>query len=818
VRENREAAILEFRLRVYCWPYWRHVTGDKMDFQEYARIARRRWKTIFGCVLAAVGCAALLTTLATPVYSSTARLFVSTPQGGSTEAYQGSLFSAERIGSYAHLVRSPEVAEAVIEDLGLRMTPDQLTERISPTVVPETVILEVTATDQNPQRAQAIAQSVAEEVSALVSVLETPPSGAAAPIKATIVNAAPLPDTPTSPKPMRNLMLAGVLGLLIGLAAGVVRELLDTTVKGPEDVSAAVDLPVMGNIAYDPSVPKRPLVTALDLNNPRLEAFRVLRTNMQFVDVDHDSRVYTVTSSVPEEGKTTSATNLAIMTAQAGQRVLLVEGDLRRPRIHMENELEQAVGLTTVLVGRTSLEEAVQTPDVPNLSVLTSGLLPPNPAELLQSRAMADLLVKARDRYDVVIIDAPPLLPVTDAALLAAQSDGALVVVRHGRTTKEQLREAVDRLRAVGGRPLGAVLNMVPARGTAYADRYSIRYPEGVLPLEPGAAEAMFRRGPTPADSGQRLAPTASSTKEPPATSSQGRAAPGRQPDSPVVPAQRPGKADPRPGKADPRPGKAAQQRPRKADQRPSKAEQRPSKAEQRPSKAEQRPGNADQPPGGADQARAGGTQARATSVLEPEDTAPILLHHRGKLSESGLPPLLRPLLDSNGFRNNVVAFRALYESQRKRQGGREPDPFSDASSTEPATAVSARIVLFEAVHDGEQVAAILCLSSPPTLHYHRGASNDFGRRTCAPHQLFVTAAQWPRKNSHQEFLLGGSSESKQIPLTFMEPFDPMTLPRPLYVGKWVHDPIKYAELTGKNFTNGAFQPWRPVVELQRGL
>ena len=174
----------------------------------------------------------------------------------------------------------------------------------------------------------------------------------------------------------------------------------------------------------------------------------MLRTNLQFVDVDKDSKVFVVTSSLPAEGKTTTATNMAITLAQAGQRVLLIEADLRRPKVAENLRLETAVGLTTVLVGKIGLEDAIQEyAAVPNLSVLTSGAIPPNPAELLQSQAMAEVLVQLRKTFDVVIVDAPPLLPVTDAALLTAQSDGALLVVRHGKTTKEQVKHSMERLR-----------------------------------------------------------------------------------------------------------------------------------------------------------------------------------------------------------------------------------------------------------------------------------------------------------------------------------------------------------------------------------
>ena len=451
-----------------------------VELRDYLKVARRRWRIVAGWFLAAISVAAIVTIQATPQYASEARLFVSTAQSDTSAAYQGGLFSAERVTSYADLVSGRELSSRVASRLDLESPPEELAEQISAVVVPETVILQLTVVDSDPRQARRLAQTYADELTKFVAELETNPGAQRAPIKASIVDAASLPSSPVSPQPVRNLALGALLGLLLGLVTAVVRELLDTSVKSNEDVSQAVGAPVMGSIAYDSNAPRKPLVTSLDSHAPRVEAFRVLRTNMQFVDVDKDSKVFVVTSSLPQEGKTTTSENLAITLAQAGQRVALVDGDLRRPKIADNLRLESAVGLTTVLVGHLSLDNAIQNSSIENLWVLTSGATPPNPSELLQSHAMTDVLTRLRKTFDVIVIDAPPLLPVTDAALLTSQSDGALIVVRHGKTTKDQLRHAVERLEAVGGRTLGVVLNMVPHRRSA--DAYGYGYGYGYAP------------------------------------------------------------------------------------------------------------------------------------------------------------------------------------------------------------------------------------------------------------------------------------------------------------------------------------------------
>ncbi|MCA1721071.1 MAG: CpsD/CapB family tyrosine-protein kinase [Actinobacteria bacterium] len=197
----------------------------------------------------------------------------------------------------------------------------------------------------------------------------------------------------------------------------------------------------------------------------RAEAFRQLRTNLQFLEVDEPVRSFVITSSVPKEGKSTTACNLAITLAQAGVRTLLIEGDLRRPRIADYLGLEGAIGVTNVLIGQVPLQDALQPWGNGTLSVLASGPLPPNPSELLASRGMHELLAEVEKSFDMVIIDAPPLLPVTDAAILSTMTGGALLGVRCRSTKRDQLRRAADALEAVDARVLGAVLNMVPRRG-----------------------------------------------------------------------------------------------------------------------------------------------------------------------------------------------------------------------------------------------------------------------------------------------------------------------------------------------------------------
>lgn len=431
------------------------------------------------CLAVTLAVASVLTWQTTPLYSSSTRIFVSTSPSDSAQAYQGNLFATQRITSYASLVKDRPLAEKVSDDLGGGFDPDVLRDEVTATVDPETVILQITATDPDPVAARDIADAYANQLQTLVAKLETPDGKKRPLVKASITDNAQVSDTPVSPQPVRNLGLALVLGLLLGVGVAVLRELLDTSVSSAEDVAQVTQTPILGHIGADSSAVRRPPYEVLSDVTPWAEAFRVLRTNMQYVEVDQDQRVFVVSSSLPSEGKSTTAVNLAITLALAKQRVALVECDLRRPLIAKRLGLDDGVGTTSVLIGKVQLQDAMQSYADTGLKVLACGPIPPNPSELLQSNAMEKLLAELRDDFDIVILDAPPLLPVTDAALLAAQADGALVVVRHGKTTRDQLRHAIERIEAVDAKPIGVVINLAPSRRTGKSYGYGYGYSYG---------------------------------------------------------------------------------------------------------------------------------------------------------------------------------------------------------------------------------------------------------------------------------------------------------------------------------------------------
>ena len=372
--------------------------------------------------------------LVTSRYESTARIFISTDTKTSQEAFAGSQFTAQRVQSYADLADSIEVMRQVVDDRSLNVTPGELAKQVDASVAQDTSIIVLTVTDDDPAQAQKTAQATVEALATYVEELETPRGTGRTTIKASIIDPADLNTSAVYPNIPLNLVVALALGLLLGVTVAVARERLDTTVKSVEDVESVLSAPVMASVLYDPALAKSSNHVAAGSLSVRSEDFRLLRTNLQFADLDGDPRVFVVTSSLSGEGKTSTAIGLAAAVSQAGRRVLLIDGDLRHPSLADAMDLESSVGFTTVLVGRGSLEESIQSHASTGVHVLTSGAIPPNPTEILQSKAARALFLEVRETFDIVIIDSPPLLPVADAAILAVEADGALLVTRHGKT------------------------------------------------------------------------------------------------------------------------------------------------------------------------------------------------------------------------------------------------------------------------------------------------------------------------------------------------------------------------------------------------
>ncbi|TFC47184.1 polysaccharide biosynthesis tyrosine autokinase [Cryobacterium shii] len=440
-----------------------------MELKDYLRIFHKSWILILACTLFGIAAAAGAAIATTPKYIANTQLYVSVQASAGAvtgDLVQGTSFARQAVTSYVDVVNSAIVLDEVITELNLDATAAQLASTITSTSPLNTVLIDVSVTNSDPELAAQIANSVGQNFSKIVvDRLEKPDGDAASPVKIETIQPAIVPTAPASPNVPLNIALGLLVGLAVGIGLAVLRSVLDTRIHSLHDIELVTDSPMLGGITNDPGASLRPLVVHTDPKNPRAEAFRSLRTNLQFVNIEGGPRSFVVTSSVPGEGKSTTTANLAIALAETGARVALIDGDLRLPRVAEYMGIEGGVGLTDVLIGRAELADVLQKWGKNKLFVLPSGRVPPNPSELLGSAAMARMLGALTEEFDVVLIDAPPLLLVTDAAVLSKLCGGAIMVVASGRTKRNELTSAVKALERAGSRLVGMVITMLPTRG-----------------------------------------------------------------------------------------------------------------------------------------------------------------------------------------------------------------------------------------------------------------------------------------------------------------------------------------------------------------
>lgn len=445
-----------------------------MNLRNSLKVLRARWLIVCVVALIATLISVAATLLTTPLYQASTRLYVSTSSGTSIdESYQGNLLSQQRVLSYTELVQGQTLAQRTIEKLGLDMTAEELSANIRASAKPDTVLINVSVSDQSPIRARDIANALSDEFVVMVKELESPEDGSNPDARVVVEQRASVPVEPVSPKRARNVATGLAVGILVGIGCAFLRDYFDNTVKNRETLEDITHAGLIGVIPMDKDRRSNPSIVFEHDNSAIAESFRKLRTNLQFLAVDNPPRVIMVASSLPSEGKSTTAVNIALALAEAEHNVVLVDGDMRRPMLGTYLNVVGSVGFSTVLSGGATLDEVLQKTHVDGLSVLTSGPVPPNPSELLGSLAAKKVLSTLRSQFDYVIIDSSPLLAVTDATILAANSDAVLMIARYGQTKREQLTQAVKNLEDVGVQPLGAVFVMTPARGDS---SYSYNY------------------------------------------------------------------------------------------------------------------------------------------------------------------------------------------------------------------------------------------------------------------------------------------------------------------------------------------------------
>lgn len=456
-----------------------------MTLEDLWKLVRRQFVLIGLCAVLGLVLAVGWMLLQPKEYTASAAGYV-TAGGGSSigESYSSQTLAQQKAKAYVTLFTNRRVTQSVIKELGLDSTPQQLASRITATVPEDGVSISVTATGPSPEEARDVADAVVKASAAEAKRIEesgptrevvgadgkTRKVESQAQVLIEPNESAVLPTSPSSPNPSRVLPLGLLLGLLVGFGLAAVRQHNDTKLRRTEDVEEATGAGVLGILPKSEDLGSERGAADRNKSFHERESLRKLRTNLRFVDVDHQPRSIVITSAKQGEGKSTVASNLATVLAESGEHVVLIDADLRRSAVARAFDLDGTVGLSQVLAGTATLVDALQPSHTDGLEVLAAGAVPPNPSELLGSHRMEQLIEQlAQDHF--VILDAPPLLPVTDAALLTRSADGAVLVVAAAKTHKEEVERAVAALRAVDGKVLGAILNQV---STSKVDR--IRY------------------------------------------------------------------------------------------------------------------------------------------------------------------------------------------------------------------------------------------------------------------------------------------------------------------------------------------------------
>ncbi len=516
-----------------------------MELKDYVRPLRKWWWLIVASVLVATMSSYLATRQQKSIYSTRATVMIGSaiedPNPNGNEFW----LTQQLANTYADIVKRDNVRQATMAALGLGWLPDYAAR-----VVPNTQLVELTVTDTDPGRGQAVANELVHQlalispsgssrqdtqrqtfisaqldemeakiketqdeiarkeqelagffsarqiadaqsqIAGLQNKLNTLQSNYAALLSNTqqgalntinVIEPAALPVRPVGPNRSASIFLAAAIGFALAAGAAYLLEYLDDTLKNPDDVQKTLHLTTLGAVPVMKTTADSELAVQMEGQSAGAEAYRVLRTNLQFAAVERPLGTLMITSPAPSEGKSLTAANLATAMAQASRRVVLVDSDLHRPRLHRIFGLRNNTGLTTALLAGShdGLEGLLQETSVPGLHVLTSGPLPPNPAELLGSTRMRQLLADLLERADAVVLDSPPVTALSDAAILATQVDGVLMVLDAGGTRREAAARALEALRHVQARVVGALLNRMPVASSGYYYYYYYHYHYG---------------------------------------------------------------------------------------------------------------------------------------------------------------------------------------------------------------------------------------------------------------------------------------------------------------------------------------------------
>lgn len=380
--------------------------------------------------------------------------------------YNDILINQQLVSTYGEIAKSKLISNEVIKNLGLSLTAEQLKNKIKVSLVSDTEIIKIVVRDKDPELAAKIANEIAIVFKKnIVNIMKIE--------NIQVIDVAEVPISPFKPRPILNIGVSGILGVMTSVLLIFLLNYMDNTIKTSADVERYLGIPVVGMI---PKSLEEELIVHNNPKSPISEAYRTLRTNIQFSNIDENIKSIVITSSGPSEGKSTVISNLALTMAQVDNKVLLIDADLRRPRIHKIFNISNIHGLTTIISTNLDYREAIIFTGMGNLDILLSGPIPPNPAELLGSIKMKKFLEAIKEYYDIILLDAPPVGVVTDAAVLSTICDRVAIVSAVGESTINAAIDTKKLLQNVNANNLGVIMNKVPIKNGAYYKHYFYSY------------------------------------------------------------------------------------------------------------------------------------------------------------------------------------------------------------------------------------------------------------------------------------------------------------------------------------------------------
>lgn len=463
-----------------------------MDLIGYLRLLRRRWWIIALAVIISTGAAVGATHFEHKRYTTATRLLVSgSSKLSAVDEITRRQLAQQRAVLFAQIATTDPVINAAataVDNTRPGSSVAAARPAVSATATGNDPFLTISVSADTPQAAQSLANVYAKILPVQLAKLDQLPSVVDALL--TVVNPAGLPTQPSSPRPLRNALIGLALGLVLGIAAALIRETLDTTLRDSEEVRRITRATILGVIPREFDDERLP--AASRPHSRRSEAYRQVRTNLEFAAGDEPPRSFVITSAGQGEGKSTTVANLALLISRAGKRVAIVDADLRKPTLASFFNASSDIGLSDVLSGRIPLGNAVQAIAGERIGVLASGATVSRPSELLSSAAMEDVLNRLRAEYDLVIVDTPPVLAITDALLVGKHTDGMIVISRMRRTTRSGLRRSLEAVERVHARLLGVVIN-----AAVEADDKRYGYTKGYLSQSRDHSEDLHPAGQT---------------------------------------------------------------------------------------------------------------------------------------------------------------------------------------------------------------------------------------------------------------------------------------------------------------------------------